>query len=45
MFRVGRSHTELVVSGPAASRVALMESIAEAGDILLSPETAARLPL
>ena len=45
MFRVGRSHTELVVSGPAASRVALMESIADAGDILLSPETAARLPL
>jgi len=44
LFRVGRSHTELVVSGPAASRVALMESIADAGEILLSPETAARLP-
>ena len=44
MFRVGSSHTELVVSGPAASRVALMESVADAGEILLSPETAARLP-
>src|SRR4029079_11778649 len=44
LFRVGRSHTELVVSGPVASRVALMESIAEAGEILISPETAARLP-
>ena len=44
MFRVGGSHTELVVSGPAASRVALMETIADAGEILLSPETAARLP-
>src|SRR4051812_5410068 len=44
LFRAGRSHTELVVSGPAASRVALMESIAEAGEILMSPETAARLP-
>ena len=44
LFRAGRSHTELVVSGPAASRVALMESIADAGEILLSPETAARLP-
>jgi class 3 adenylate cyclase/tetratricopeptide (TPR) repeat protein len=44
LFRVGDSHSELVVAGPAATRVALMESTAEAGEILVSSETAHRLP-
>ena len=37
-------HRELIVSGPAASRTAEMEGIAEAGEIRLSPESAALLP-
>jgi class 3 adenylate cyclase/tetratricopeptide (TPR) repeat protein len=44
VFKVGSSHRELVVTGPAATRVALMESTADAGEILVSPETALRLP-
>ena len=44
MFKVGSSHRELVVTGPAATQVASMESAAEAGEILLSPETARLLP-
>ncbi len=44
LFKVGSSHRELVVTGPAATRVALMESTADAGEILISPETALRLP-
>jgi len=37
-------HRELIVSGPAASRTAEMEAAATAGQILISPETAADLP-
>ena len=36
MFLVGRSHRELVVTGPAASTTVSMESTATAGEILVS---------
>ncbi len=39
-FLVGESHRELLVAGPAASRTVEMEAASEAGEILLSPETA-----
>ena len=42
-FLVGASHRELLVAGPAASRTVEMEAASEAGEILLSPETAALL--
>jgi class 3 adenylate cyclase/tetratricopeptide (TPR) repeat protein len=42
-FLVGESHRELLVCGPAASRTVEMEGTSEAGEILLSPETAAVL--
>jgi class 3 adenylate cyclase/tetratricopeptide (TPR) repeat protein len=42
-FLVGDSHRELLVAGPAASRTVEMEAASEAGEILLSPETAAAL--
>ncbi|HKE80483.1 MAG TPA: adenylate/guanylate cyclase domain-containing protein [Solirubrobacteraceae bacterium] len=44
LFLVGESHRELVVTGPATSAVVTMENAANAGDILLSPSTAERLP-
>lgn len=44
LFRVGTSHSELIVTGPAASRVTQMEGAADAGEILVSPEMADRLP-
>ena len=40
-FMVGESHRELVVAGPAATATTVMESAAEAGQILISPGTAA----
>jgi class 3 adenylate cyclase/predicted ATPase len=43
-FSVGSLHRELVVTGPAATRTAHLEGIAEAGEIVISHETAARLP-
>lgn len=43
-FLVGESHRELLVAGPAASRTVDMEGTAEAGEIVVSPELAARLP-
>lgn len=43
-FRVGASHRELIVSGPAASMTTEMEETATAGEILVSPATAAALP-
>ncbi len=43
-FLVGGSHRELIVAGPAATRTVEMESAASAGQILLSPETAAAIP-
>jgi class 3 adenylate cyclase/tetratricopeptide (TPR) repeat protein len=42
-FLVGDSHRELLVTGPAASRTVEMEAASEAGEILLSQETAAEL--
>jgi len=42
-FLVGDSHRELLVTGPAATRTVEMEAASEAGEILLSPETAALL--
>ncbi|MFN8187706.1 MAG: adenylate/guanylate cyclase domain-containing protein [Gaiellales bacterium] len=42
-FLVGGRHRELVITGPAATRTVAMESAAEAGDVLLSPEAAALL--
>ncbi len=43
-FLVGDSHRELLVSGPAASRTVEMEAASEAGEIIVSTETAALLP-
>ena len=43
-FMVGDSHRELIVAGPAATATTVMESAASAGQILLSPATAALLP-
>ena len=43
-FLVGESHRELVVTGPGATETVLMESTAEAGDILVSTATAALVP-
>ena len=40
LFRVGSSHHELIVTGPAASTVARLQSSAGAGEILVSPATA-----
>jgi class 3 adenylate cyclase/tetratricopeptide (TPR) repeat protein len=44
LFRVGSSHQELLISGPAASTTTRMEQIADAGEIVISDATAARLP-
>ena len=43
-FMVGTTHHELLPTGPAWSRVVSMEHVAEAGEILISTETAALLP-
>ena len=42
-FLVGESHRELLISGPSATRTVEMEAASEAGEILVSPETAAGL--
>ena len=42
-FLVGGSHRELIVTGPAASTTVVMESTAEAGEIVVSPATARAL--
>ncbi len=44
LFRVGAAHRELLVTGPAATATTRMEQTADAGEIVISPETAARLP-
>ena len=44
VFLLGGSHRELVVTGPAASEVVRMESAAFAGEIVLSPAAAAKVP-
>ena len=43
-FLVGERHRELLLTGPAASRVVAMEGTADAGEIVVSPETAAGIP-
>ncbi len=43
-FLVGDSHRELVVTGPAASETASLESTATPGEILVSRATASLLP-
>ncbi len=43
-FLVGESHKEFLVTGPAASAVCTMESTALAGQIMVSPTTAAAIP-
>jgi predicted ATPase/class 3 adenylate cyclase len=42
-FSVGARHRELVVTGPAATCTARMEAVAEAGEIVVSAETAGLL--
>ncbi len=42
-FAVGTSHIEFLPAGPAWSRLVAMENEASAGDIVVSPETAALL--
>lgn len=44
LFNVGRSHRELIVTGPVPSRTLAMEAAADAGQIIVSPEIAAELP-
>ena len=43
-FAVGTTHTELLPTGPGWSRLVTMEHSAAAGEIVISPETAALLP-
>ncbi len=42
-FRVGRSHRELLLAGPGPSTVVDMEGTAVAGEIVVSPATAAQI--
>jgi class 3 adenylate cyclase/tetratricopeptide (TPR) repeat protein len=44
LFLVGSPTRELLVLGPGASAVALAEKAADAGQVVVSPATAARLP-
>lgn len=44
MFLVGGSHRELLIGGSATSTVVAMESLASAGQILVSADTAELLP-
>jgi class 3 adenylate cyclase/tetratricopeptide (TPR) repeat protein len=44
LFVVGSSHRELILAGPGATEMTLMEKAAEAGQIVVSPLTALRLP-
>ncbi len=44
MFLVGKSHREYLIAGPDGSKVVEMEAAAAAGQVLLSPQTAAMLP-
>lgn len=43
-FLAGGSHRELIVAGPAVTKTVEMETAAQAGEILVSPATAAALP-
>ena len=42
-FLVGTRHRELIVTGPAATQTAVIEAAAEAGQVAISPGTAALL--
>jgi class 3 adenylate cyclase/tetratricopeptide (TPR) repeat protein len=42
-FLVGSKHRELIITGPAATQTAAMEAAAEAGQVAISPDTAALL--
>lgn len=42
-FLAGGSHRELIVAGPAVTKTVEMENAAQAGEILISPATAAAL--
>lgn len=44
LFRVGHSHHELLITGPAATATTAMEKEAEAGEIVVSSGTRDRLP-
>jgi class 3 adenylate cyclase/tetratricopeptide (TPR) repeat protein len=44
LFHVGDSHRELLITGPAATATTKMEQTADAGEIVISTDTAARLP-
>lgn len=43
VFRVGESHRELVITGPGATATVAMEHGAKAGEIVMSPSTAAHV--
>ncbi|MGH2726372.1 MAG: adenylate/guanylate cyclase domain-containing protein, partial [Actinomycetota bacterium] len=43
-FMGGDDHSELLVTGPAATQTTLMEQTAEAGEIIVSPATAKNVP-
>jgi len=43
LFRVGDSHKEVLIAGPGPSTVVAMEQTASAGEIVISPGTAARI--
>jgi class 3 adenylate cyclase/tetratricopeptide (TPR) repeat protein len=43
-FLVGDVHRELLIAGPAATRTVHMESTAQAGEVVISPETASGIP-
>ncbi len=44
LYLLGDRHRELIVTGPAATATAAMETIAQAGEVVVSPETAGLLP-
>jgi class 3 adenylate cyclase/tetratricopeptide (TPR) repeat protein len=44
MFLVGASHREQLIAGPTTSVVVEMEKVADAGEIVVSPEAARGLP-
>jgi class 3 adenylate cyclase/tetratricopeptide (TPR) repeat protein len=44
MLVVGGSHREMLIAGPSASTVVALEGAASSGQILISPDTARRLP-
>jgi predicted ATPase/class 3 adenylate cyclase len=44
MFRAGKIHQELMVVGPTATAVSQMESLAEASEIVVGPQTRQNLP-